>query len=468
MKKEIQRVFEAQQAHQYTIAQTTAAERKAKIKKLHHTIVKYRKEFQDAMYADFKKPPTETDVFDLYPAISEAKHTVSHLSSWMKPKKVGTPTALIGSSSYIKYEPKGVVLIISPWNVPINLTFGPLVAALAAGNCVILKPSELTPHTSAMMTKVIKELFDEKEVAIFEGEVEVSTELLKLPFNHIFFTGSPNVGKIVMRAAAENLASVTLELGGKCPTVIDETANLNEAASKITWAKYSNCGQTCLAPDYLLVHEKSKARMISLVKQQIEKLYGATTEDRKNSNAFTRIVNHRNYLRVKSLLEDALEKGAKIEFGGNFDDDENYIEPTILTGVTDEMNIMHEEIFGPLLPIISYKDNEAIQIINSKPKPLALYIYSKKSSKIDFILNNTRAGGSCVNDCTVHYSNLNLPFGGSNNSGIGKAHGFFGFEAFSNQRAVLKMHTPLSAIQTMHPPYDDTTKKMVDLTLKWF
>lgn len=468
MKKEIQRIFEAQQTHQYIVAKTSASERKAKIKKLHHTIVKYRKEFQDAMYADFKKPPTETDVFDLYPAISEAKHTVSHLSSWMKQKKVGTPTALIGSSSYIKYEPKGVVLIISPWNVPINLTFGPLVGALAAGNCVILKPSELTPHTSAMMTKVVREIFDEKEVAIFEGEVEVSTELLKLPFNHIFFTGSPNVGKIVMRAAAENLASVTLELGGKCPTIIDDTANLNEAATKITWAKYSNCGQTCLAPDYLLVHESSQARLISLMKQQIEKLYGATSDDRKNSDALTRIVNHRNYLRVKSLLDDALEKGAKIEFGGDFDEKENYIEPTILTAVTEEMNIMHEEIFGPLLPVIGYKNNEAIQIINAKPKPLALYVYSKKSSQINHILDNTRAGGSCVNDCTVHYSNLNLPFGGSNNSGIGKAHGFFGFEAFSNQRAVLKMHTPLSAIQTMHPPYDDNTKKMVDLTLKWF
>lgn len=466
---EIQRIFELQVEHQFKVADSTFRERKAKIKRLKDAIIENRAALHQALHADFAKPPVESDIFDLYPAVSEAKHALTHLSKWMQPQKVGTPTGLAGSSSYIQYEPKGVVLIIAPWNVPINLTFGPLVGAVAAGNCAIIKPSEITPHTSALIAEIINNIFDENEVTVIQGGVETSTALLKLPFNHIFFTGSSHVGKIVMKAAAEHLTSVTLELGGKSPTIIDETANLNEAATKIVWSKYSNLGQTCIAPDYLIVHEKQKKRLIHLLIQKIKEMYGQTLQDREASSDLTRMVNPRNYDRVANMLGDAVEKGAKIELGGSTNAADRFIDTTILTNVNEEMTVMQEEIFGPLLPIITYKDrSEVIKIINNKPKPLALYVFSKQKSSREYIIKHTRAGTTCINDCTVHYTNPNLPFGGSNNSGIGKAHGFYSFEAFSNARSVLKQHTPFSAVQTMLPPYNNSVRKMVDLLLKWF
>ena len=462
---EVQRIFKLQKENQYKVGNSTVSERKAKLDKLHKAILKYRPQIKEALYKDYRKHPSEVDLSEIYPVTSELKHAKSHLGRWMRGKSVGTPLALLGSSSRIKYEPKGVVLIISPWNFPINLTFGPLIGAIAAGNTIMIKPSEMTPHASVLMKKMVSEIFDENEIAVLEGGISTSSELLKMPFNHIFFTGAPSIGKIVMKAAAENLTSVTLELGGKSPTIIDETADIETAARRIAWGKYLNNGQVCIAPDYLFVHESKKDAFITALKKNIEKFYSS---DASKEDSYCRIVNNRHYERVKSYVDDAVSKGAKLEAGGNFDGSQDYIAPTLITNVPKDSTLMTEEIFGPVLPLYTYTDiDSVINEINAGEKPLALYIYSKKNKNIKHILANTRSGGTCINHNAVHFFNPNLPFGGSNNSGIGKGHGKHSFEAFSNARGIFKQHIP-NALDMLTPPYDDFKQKLIDLTIKWF
>ncbi|MCU0341822.1 MAG: aldehyde dehydrogenase family protein [Spirosomaceae bacterium] len=463
---QIQRIFEAQKAHQYRVGNSPVAERKAKLKALKTAVeVTYRKAIQEALKADFGKHPTEVDLSEIYPVTSEIKHTLANLSQWTAHQRVDTPLAFMGSSSYIKYEPKGVCLIISPWNFPVNLTFGPLVSAIAAGNTAIIKPSEYTPHISDLMAKIIKELFDENEVALVQGGIETSTMLLELPFNHIFFTGAPSIGKVVMVAAAKNLASVTLELGGKSPTIVDETANVKTAAKRIAWGKFLNSGQICIAPDYVLVHESKKEALVEEISKATKEFFG---ENPAQNDQYTRMVNPRHTARVVSYIQDSVLKGAQIRSGGKSDEAASYIQPTIVTDVPMDSALMENEIFGPVLPILSFKTlDEAIGIVQSKEKPLALYIYSSSDKNIAHIIQNTRAGGTCINFNDVHYFQHNLPFGGSNNSGIGKAHGFFGFQSFSNARAVYRQHIP-AALEMLTPPYNDFKQKMIDLTIKWF
>ncbi len=463
--KEIQRIFQLQKANQYNVANTTVSQREAKLDKLHKAVLKYRSQIKEALFKDYRKHPDEVDLSEIYPVTSELKHAKKHLNSWMKGKRVGTPLALMGSSSRIKYEPKGVVLIISPWNFPINLTFGPLVGAIAAGNTVMIKPSEATPHASALMKQILEEIFDENEVAIVEGGIPTSTELLKLPFNHIFFTGAPSIGKIVMAAAAKHLTSVTLELGGKSPTIIDESADIKTAAHRIAWAKYMNNGQICIAPDYVFVHEKVKDKFVAEFKKNMAEFY---TEDAATEPSYCRIVNTRHYKRVKSYIDDAVAKGATIEAGGQHDESQDFIAPTLATNVPKDSLLMTKEIFGPVLPLFTYTNvDEVIEEINAGEKPLALYIYSKKRRNIKHILANTRAGGTCINHNAVHFFNPNLPFGGSNNSGIGKGHGRQSFETFSNARAVFQQHIP-NALDMLSPPYNNFKSKLIDLTVKWF
>jgi aldehyde dehydrogenase (NAD+) len=462
---EILRIFNLQKQNQYKLGNTTATQRIAKLKKLLNAVNKYRPEIKEALFKDYRKHPSEVDLTEIYPVTSEIKDAKSNLRSWMRGEKVKTPLAMMGSSSHIKYESKGVVLIVSPWNFPINLTFGPLVSAIAAGNAVILKPSEMTPNASAVMKMIVSEVFDENEVALVEGGISTSTELLKLPFNHIFFTGAPSIGKIVMKAAAENLTSVTLELGGKSPTIVDETANVSLAAKRVAWAKYVNNGQVCIAPDYLFVHESKKAEFIEEFKKQIASFY---TEDASQESSYARIVNKRHYSRVKGYIDDAVSKGAKMEVGGNFKEEENFIAPTLMTDVSMDSSLMTEEIFGPVLPVFGYTDLKVvIDEINSREKPLALYIYSKKKKNINHIISNTRAGGTCINHNAAHFYNTNLPFGGANNSGIGRAHGIEGFKSFSNSRGIFNQHVP-NALDMLTPPYNDFKQKLIDLTIKWF
>jgi aldehyde dehydrogenase (NAD+) len=459
-------LFNTQKENQFIVGNSTPKQRIQKLNALKKAIeFTYKDKIRQALFDDFKKPFTETDLTEIYPVISEIKFAKSNLKSWMKRQKVDTPLALIGWSSWYIYEPKGVCLIISPWNYPFNLTFGPLVSAIAAGNTVILKPSEITPNISKVMSEIVTDLFDENEIALVEGEVEVSQELLKLPFNHIFFTGSPQVGKLVMQAAAAHLTSVTLELGGKSPTIIDETVNLKATAKKIAWGKFLNNGQTCIAPDYVLIKDSIKEKFIGALNEQLKMFF---TQDASTSDSICRIVNERHFDRLLQYIEDAKSKGATIEIGGKTDSEDNFIEPTVISNLSEDAFLMQEEIFGPILPIKTFSNlNEAVNYINAKEKPLALYMYSNHKKNIDLVIKNTRAGSTCINNNVVQYSNHNLPFGGSNNSGIGKAHGIFGFQEFSNMRSVMKQHTN-GSVELLFPPYNNFKQKLVDLTIKWF
>lgn len=462
--------FERQQQHQYLVARTSAGERIAKLWRLHDTMLRYTDQINEAMKADFRKGSNEVGITEIGVVNSEIRHTIRHLQSWMTPKRVGTPLMLIGTRSEIRYEPKGVCLIISPWNFPFNLTFAPLVSAVAAGNCAILKPSEHTPHSAALITKIVRECFPPEEVEIFEGEADVAQELLKLPFNHIFFTGSPEVGKLVMRAAAEHLTSVTLELGGKSPVIVDETADIDHAAAKIIWLKCMNAGQICISPDYVLVHDSVFEKLVQKMQEKIGQFYGKTAAERKQTPDYCRMVTTRHFNRVKGLLDDALAKGGKLACGGDTDESERFIDPAVLTHVPEDAKIWVEEIFGPLLPVRSYSTLEgAITYINRHERPLAMYIMSAKKRNIEQILKGTRNGGVTVNDCGPHFYNSDLPFGGVNNSGIGKCHGEAGFLEFSNQRGVTYQNRIFPHTNIFLPPYKS---KLADLMLvgvkRWF
>jgi aldehyde dehydrogenase (NAD+) len=461
---EIERIFQLQQENQFNVARSTGNERIKKLNRLLDAILRYRPQIKAAMYADFKKPPLEVDAVEVYPTTGAIKHTRSNLRRWMRPQRVPTPLAFTGSTSWIQYESKGVCLIISPWNFPFNLTFVPLVSAIAAGNCVILKPSEHTPHSSALIKKMMAELFEENEVAVVEGAVEASQALLKLPFNHIFFTGAPAIGKLVMKAGAEHLASVTLELGGKSPTIIDETADIRSAAARIAHAKWVNCGQICTTCDYLLVHESKKDELLRELQNCIRKFYGNAPD---SSESYPRLVTPHHYRRVKSYLGDAVAAGAEVVAGGTCNDAEKYIAPTLLANVPDNAQIMREEIFGPLLPVRTYRNlQDAIDIINAGERPLTMNIFSKNKKNIRRILRDTRAGGTTINNATMHFYNHDLPFGGINNSGTGKSHGWFGFQDFSHARAIYRQNLP-GALDLLRPPYVAWKEKMMDLTIKW-
>jgi aldehyde dehydrogenase (NAD+) len=441
-------VFELQAATALRLRGSTAQERIEKIRKLRDTVIAHAEDWYRAAYADFKKPQGEVDVAEILPVGLEANDAIRHLKKWMTPNRVWPTLLTLGMRSYVQYVPRGRCLIIGPFNYPVNLTLGPLVSAIAAGNTAILKPSELTPHLSALICKVVREVFTEDEVAIFEGEADVSQALLELPFDHIFFTGSPMIGKYVMGAAAKNLTSVTLELGGKSPTIIDESADLQLAATNVMWAKFANAGQTCIAPDYVFVHESVKEAWVACCRAQLKKAYGTTLAEQKNSPYLAHIVNARHTSRIKALLDDAKAHGARALTGGETSEGDCFIQPTLLDQVTDQSRIMTEEIFGPLLPIISYRDiGEVIAHINQGQKPLALYIYSRNNANIDRVLTHTVSGGACVNHALMQFLHGNLPFGGINNSGIGNAHGHHGFKAFSHERGVVR--TQFSFVATL-------------------
>lgn len=458
--QEILKIFEAQKKYTESLRLSTAQERIQKLKTLKSTILKNREAIHKAVYADFKKCSAEADLGEIFGVLSSISHAIRHLKKWMRPKSVPTPLPMLFSKGKIYVEPKGASLIISPWNYPFQLAIDPLVYAIAAGCTVVLKPSELTPNTSAMMKKMLSEIFKENEVVVLEGDANIAQSLLKLPFDHIFFTGSPMLGKVIMRAASEHLTSVTLELGGKSPVVVDSDTNIKDTAQKIIWGKFFNCGQTCIAPDYALVNENIAPALINELKNQIQTLYGT---DVSNSQDYPRIVNQRHFLRIKNLLDEAIEKGANIEVGGLLKSEENYISPTLITGATNAMQVMHEEIFGPILPIITYKNTkEALDFINAKPKPLALYIFSKNKSFQNEVIQNTSAGGTAINETLAHISNPDLPFGGVNNSGIGKTHGYHGFLAFSNERSVLRQRIGWTTLKMFYPPYTDKKKNLIN------
>lgn len=461
--------FERHKARSLKLRAEPLKARMERLVKLEGWLHANRERIRNAVHADFHKPLLEVDTTEIYPVLTELRHSLKHLEEWARPVKIDATLSYLGTRSEIRYEPKGVCLIVAPWNFPFNLCAGPLVSCLAAGNAAVVKPSELTPHTSSLVKEMVSEVFDEDVVTVVEGGTEVSQALLQLPFDHIFFTGSPGVGKVVMKAAAEHLSSVTLELGGKSPTIIDRSANLKDAARRIAFGKFFNNGQTCIAPDYVIIEESVQTEFVKHLKAQIEVLFGEGKPVDETSPHYSRIINARHFNRVHELLKDAMQRGATADMTGAVNEKTNFISPVILSNVPQDSRIMQEEIFGPLLPVITFRDREeVIQMINDRPKPLALYVFSNRSDFRQYILQNTSAGGVCINECVLQFTHPNLPFGGVNNSGIGKSHGFYGFQTFSNEKPVLRQKSGWATPYLLHPPYTAGMKRIVDILLKWF
>ena len=408
--------------------------RKEILTRLLNAVIVHENEIVSALKADFNKPEFETVVTETSYVISDLKYTIKNISNWAKPERVFPFILNIPSSDTIYKEPYGKVLVIAPWNYPFQLALCPVIAAVAAGNQVVLKPSELTPNTAAIIQKIIAAIFPINHVEVIQGDAEVATQLLAQRWDYIFFTGSVAVGKIVAKAAAANLTPVTLELGGKNPCIIDETANLQLAAKRIVWGKFINAGQTCIAPDYILVHQKSKNKFIEFLKAEITTAYG---ENPEISPDFARIINTKNWTRLVKMIDET-----KIIFGGKYNNETNYLAPTLIEENNLESLIMKDEIFGPLLPILTYTDESEIEAIITKyEKPLGFYIFSERKKFCDAIIAKYSFGGGCINDTMIHFSNKKLPFGGVGHSGIGAYHGKLSFDIFSHHKGVVKKAT---------------------------
>ncbi|MFC3416722.1 aldehyde dehydrogenase family protein [Algoriphagus hitonicola] len=444
-------------------------ERKNRIVKIRDWVKTNQDAIRKALTDDFNKPSIETDLSEIFPVTSEINHALKNLKAWMKSKKIKTPLSMTGTSAWIQYEPKGRALIIAPWNYPFSLAIGPLISALAAGCPVMLKPSEMTPATSLLIEEMINTCFDSEEVSVILGDAKVAEGLLALPFDHVFFTGSPQIGKLVMKQAAKHLSSVTLELGGKSPAIITSSADIQDAAQKIIWGKLINCGQTCVAPDYILIHQSQHKLLLSELRLAIQQYYDPQYKGIEQSPDYGRIINDRHFQRLAGYLDDAIEKGAQLEFGGTVNQHHRYIEPTLLSNINESMSISQEEIFGPLLPILTFDDiQEAIDYVNGKPKPLSLYIFDQEKSEREKILLSCSSGNAVINDCVLQFLHHEFPFGGVNNSGIGKSHGYHGFLAFSNEKGVLKQRVGLNNVTLLRPPYGIKTKQIINSLIKWF
>lgn len=428
------------------------AERLAALARLRDALDRFRPELIAALAADMGKPEAEALLWEFLPVYNEIAHARRHLRRWMRTRRAATSLTMLGTGARIRPEPRGVSLIIGPWNFPMMLTLGPLVSALAAGNGALLKPSELTPATSAVIARMLRETFPTDLVAVAEGGPEVATRLLELPFDHIFFTGGETVGRIVMQAASRHLTPVTLELGGKSPVIVGPGADLAAAARHLVWGKFTNAGQTCVAPDHVFVHRSVAAALTTALTAEIARAFGATPEAIAASPDYARMVSDRHHGRLKALLDEALAEGALIITGGQSDAARRYLAPTLLGGTTGEMRISQEEIFGPILPVIAYDDpDRVIEQINAGPKPLALYVFDRSKAFADGIIAATSSGTVGVNLNVVQFAHPNLPFGGVGASGIGAAHGHEGFRAFSHYRPVLRNR--FSALPLLFPPY---------------
>jgi len=464
VKLEIDNAFACQQSYALELRKSDYKRRIAVLDRFEQVFRASEEKIYKSAAGDFGKPQAETDMAEIMPVLMELKHVRKNLKKWMKPVPVRATMMLFGTSSKIVKEPKGVTLVVSPWNYPFYLTFGPMISSIAAGNTVIIKPSEMTPNMSAIISEIVEKAFSPEEVCLFQGEADVASYLTNLPFDHIFFTGSPAVGKHVMAAAARNLTSVTLELGGKSPVIVDQSVDIKKAVKSIAWGKFVNNGQTCIAPDYLYVHESIKGEFVTEMLACVDKQYGLGN-DAKNNDDYCQVVNDSHYQRIRRLLTDAQAQGGKLITGGQTDDAGRFIAPTLIEGMSRNAAIMSEEIFGPLLPIITFTDlDEVISYVNSKPKPLALYIFSKDSRNIEKILTETSAGDSCINQTMMHVAHQNLPFGGVNNSGIGKSGGIWGFDAFSHGRSVLT--DKFSSASMLHPPYTPKVRKLIKMAIK--
>ena len=458
-------VFLRQQEARWGVAAGSAARRRARLRDLLAALLARREEAHAALAADFGKVPAEVDLAELYPLAAELRLAIRHLDRWMRPQRVATPLGFTGSRAWIRPEPRGVVLVISPWNYPLYLALGPLISAVAAGNCVVLKPSEYTPHASAFLRDLLAGLFPEAEVAVLEGGAEVARELLELPFDHVFFTGSPEVGRQVLAATARHLASATLELGGKSPVLVAADADLPMAARRIIWGKCLNAGQTCVAPDYVLVHAAIHDRLVDALVQALADFYGPTEAERRHSPDLGRILNARHLERLRDLLADS---GGRVVTGGLWDAEDRYFAPTLVTDVAPDAPLMRQEIFGPILPVLAVPDLEAaLRFVNQRPKPLAMYLFTRSRATAADLVARTTAGGTCINDTVLQFVQPNLPAGGVNASGLGKAHGRQGFQTFSNARGILRCRPRYSPLQWLYPPFTPRVRRLIRLALRF-
>ena len=420
------------------------------LKVLRAAIVQNEKLILDALVSDMNRPALEGYVADIGTVLNEIDYAIRNVKKWTRPRRTRTPIVHFLASSWIYSDPFGSALIIGTWNYPFQLTLNPLIGAIAAGNCAVVKPSEIAPHSSRVIARMIEDNFHPDFVCAVDGDEKAARALLSEPFDYIFFTGSTRVGKIVLEAAAKNLTPATLELGGKCPCIVDREAHLEHAAKRITWGKYFNAGQTCIAPDYLLVDKAVKRELLEAIERSVGAFYG---DDPSKSPDFGRIVNDEHFDRLSHLIGDG-----DVITGGQVDADARYIAPTVIDNVSLEHKIMEEEVFGPILPVIEYEDLEqAISIVTGQSKPLALYFFSENRQKQERVLSQTSSGGGCINDTLTHSSTPTLPFGGVGSSGIGSYHGKASFDTFSHKKSVLRKSS-LFDIALRYPPYGDKLK----------
>jgi len=402
----------------------------------------------EALRQDLGKPALEAWASEINEVVASTKYARKHLKKWMRPERVATPLPLQPGKSFVQREPLGVVLVIAPWNYPLLLSLSPLVGALAAGNTALLKPSEVAPATSALLARIVPQYLDRDAVAVLEGGVEETTEILAQRFDHVFYTGNGAVGRIVMEAAAKHLTPVTLELGGKSPCIVDEQTDVAVAARRIAWAKFWNCGQTCVAPDYLLVHERVHDRFVAQLVETVRAFFGQRPEE---SRDYGRIVNQRHLRRLVALLP----KSGDVALGGQFDEGDRYLSPTVLTSVPADAPVMADEIFGPILPVLKVASvDEAVRFVSARPKPLALYLFSQRAAHQQKVLEGTSSGGMLINHTLLHLAVQGLPFGGVGPSGMGAYHGRYSFDTFTHRRAVLKKPTSIDP-SLLYPPYTD-------------
>ncbi|NJD31689.1 MAG: aldehyde dehydrogenase family protein [Gammaproteobacteria bacterium] len=425
------------------------------LEEIERAMREHESDFADALHKDLGKCRFESVMTEMSFVEEEAKYARKHLRNWMKPTRVRTPMMAQPGRSYIEPEPKGVVLIIAPWNYPLSMVCAPLVGAVAAGNCAIMKPSEITSHTSAALAAILPRYLDPDAFAVIEGGVPETTELLEQQFDHILYTGNERVARIVMTAAAKHLTPVTLELGGKSPCLIDKSADIEVAASRIAWGKFINAGQTCVAPDHVLVHRDVATQFVEAITRRIKDFYG---EDAEQSPDYPRIASERHTARFADLL-----KGQKIHHGGRVDVAKRFVEPTIVLDPPKDCGLMTEEIFGPVLPVITVDEmHHAIKFVADRPKPLALYLFTKSKVLEDAVLNRLSAGSVCINDAVIFMVSPELPFGGVGNSGMGRYTGWYGFETFSHMRPVMKRGFRLDA-PIRYPPYTEKKAKLMKL-----
>ena len=446
----VQQIVKHQKEYFGSGATNDVSFRIAQLKKLKRLLKKHEHQIFDALKKDFQKPAFETYGTELGILYTEIDHIIKNLSSWARPRKVRGSLINFPSSNAIHHQPYGVALVIGAWNYPIQLTLNPVIGAMAAGNCVIAKPSELASHSSSVMADIINSAFDPGYLHIVEGAVETTQQLLNEPLDYIFFTGSTRVGKIIMQAAAEQLTPVTLELGGKSPAIVDETAELKTTAKCIAWGKFVNAGQTCVAPDYLYVHSSVQEKLINELTQCIREFYG---DDPSASPDYPRIINDDHFKRLTGYLDNGT-----LATGGEHASGDRYIAPTLLSHINWDDPIMQEEIFGPILPVLTFDDMDAvITQVNAHSKPLALYLFSEDQSQQKRILNEIPFGGGCINDTIAHLGNQNLPFGGVGNSGMGRYHGKASFDLFSHQKSIMKKTTWFD-IPLRYAPYKNNLK----------